>query len=580
MIEKSVLDGIDALARRYPRRRSALAPALLRAQDSVGGFLTKADVTVVAQRLGVSLASAYAVVTYYSMFNKFQVGRHHLRVDSNLPATLAGAGNILEHLRRRLGVEAEEISDDGLFTYSRVEDLASGGSGPSLHVHGRYYENLSPEKVDALLDELRADRIPEWPSGLRTGGSRDILLRHVDIPDMARFEIARSQGAYRAYAMASAMNPETLIRMVKDAMLRGRGGAGFPTGMKWSYVAREEGKPTYLVCNADEGEPGTFKDRVLLEFDPHLVVEGIAIAAHALGVRTAFIYIRGEFGWIADGLERAIGEARDARAIDIDIIVHRGAGSYVCGEETALIESLEGRRGQPRLRPPYPVASGLYGCPTVIHNVETLSCLPFIVREGPEAFLRFGTELSRGTKLFSVCGHVAKPGVYEFPLGTALSTVLEAAGGAIGVRKAVVVGGLSSPILTASEAENLYLDFESCAHAGSALGSGGVMVLNDSVDMPEFALRALEFYAAESCGQCTVCREGSGMLAALLRRLVEGQGTVRDLNALPGLCATMDGATLCPLGTSFARVVGAIFAKFEPEFRTLLPGASQRTAST
>ena len=253
--------------------------------------------------------------------------------------------------------------------------------------------------------------------------------------------------------------------------------------------------------------------------------------------------------------------------IDIDIIVHRGTGSYVCGEETALIESLEGRRGLPRLRPPYPVASGLYGCPTVVHNVETLSCLPFILREGAKAFLRIGTELSHGTKLFSVCGQVAKPGVYEFPLGTPLSTVLKAAGGIIGSWKAVIVGGLSSPILSADEAENLNLDFESCHHAGSALGSGGVMVLNDSVDMPELALRALEFYAAESCGQCTVCREGSGMLASLLRRLVSGKGTIRDLNALPGLCTTMDGATLCPLGTSFARVVGAIFSKFEPEFR-------------
>jgi NADH:ubiquinone oxidoreductase subunit F (NADH-binding)/NADH:ubiquinone oxidoreductase subunit E len=572
MIEKSVLDEIDALAERYPRRRSALAPALMKAQDSRGGFLARADVTAVAQLLGVGLAQAYAVVTYYSMFNKFQVGRHHLRVDSNLPAMLSGAREIVRHLRDRLGVDAEEMTGDGLFTYSLVEDLASGGSGPALHAHGRYYENLTPEKVDALLDELRADRIPEWPSPLLSGGSRDILLRNIDIPGMSRLETARSHGAYLGLAAAFAMSPEALIREVKEAMLRGRGGAGFPTGMKWSYVSRDEGKPTYLICNADEGEPGTFKDRMLLEFDPHLVLEGMAIASRALGVRTAFIYIRGEFGWLADGLEKAIEEARGAGVMDIDIIVHRGAGSYVCGEESALIESLEGRRGQPRLRPPYPVASGLYGCPTVVHNVETLSCLPFILREGAGAFLGFGTELSRGTKLFSVCGHVARPGVYEFPLGTPLVALLEAAGGILGAWKAVVVGGLSSPILKASEAENLHLDFESLSHAGSALGSGGVMVLNDSVDMPEFALRALEFYAAESCGQCTICREGSGMLASLLRRLVSGQGSIRDLNTLSGLCATMDGATLCPLGTSFARVVGGIFSKFEPEFRKRLSG--------
>jgi NADH:ubiquinone oxidoreductase subunit F (NADH-binding) len=327
----------------------------------------------------------------------------------------------------------------------------------------------------------------------------------------------------------------------------------------------------YLICNADEGEPGTFKDRQILEFNPHLLIEGIAIAAYAVGSEQAFIYIRGEFAWIADILKTAIDEARaDGQLDHVGIVVHRGAGSYVCGDETAQIESLEGRRGNPRAKPPFPASFGLYGCPTIVNNVETLASVPYIVQNGAEAYKKIGIPNNYGPKIFGVSGHVNKPGVFEYPLGTPLKTILDAAGGVKGKLKGIIVGGLSVPILTAAEAEGLSLDFDSCLKAGTSLGSGGIIVINDTVSIPELALRTIEFYHHESCGQCVPCREGSLVVESKLRGLVEGRGTRGDIDLVLQLCGTIRGLTICPTGEAFSMPIQAMVTKFRPEFEALV----------
>ncbi|EKD50059.1 MAG: hypothetical protein ACD_62C00667G0002, partial [uncultured bacterium] len=348
--------------------------------------------------------------------------------------------------------------------------------------------------------------------------------------------------------------------------------AGFPAGTKWGFISHNETRPVYLICNADEGEPGTFKDRQIMEHDPHLLIEGIAIAAHAIRAKKAFIYIRGEYRWISHILENALAEASKAGYLEhVDIVVHRGGGSYVCGDETALIESLEGKRGNPRRKPPFfPAAVGLYGCPTTVNNVETLACLPYLFQNGADAFFKFGTIGNSGPKLFGVSGHVNKPGVFEFELGVPLSTILQAAGGVKGTLKGVIVGGLSVPILTPDEAADLKMDFDSCLKKGTMIGSGGVIVLNDTVSIPHLALRAIRFYAHESCGQCTPCREGSQAIQSLLKNLVAGLGKSSDIDTILHLCAKIQGLTLCPLGSAFAMPIEAMVTKYRSEFEMLL----------
>jgi NADH:ubiquinone oxidoreductase subunit F (NADH-binding) len=301
------------------------------------------------------------------------------------------------------------------------------------------------------------------------------------------------------------------------------------------------------------------------------LIEGIAIAAHAIGAKLAFIYIRGEFSWIADILDKSIAQAKEAGKLgELDIIVHRGAGSYVCGEETALIESLEGKRGNPRLKPPFPALKGLYGCPTIVNNVETLASLPFIVSKGAAEFKKFGSSNNYGFKIFGVSGHVNKPGAYEFPLGSPLTRIIKAAGGVKGKLKAVIVGGLSVPILTADEAENLKMDFDSCLAAGTMLGSGGIIVINEDTSIPEISLRTIEFYCHESCGQCVPCREGTWLVKELLTRILNGYGTSADIDAILNLCHVVPGSTLCPVGDAYAIPIRTMITKFREEFEAMV----------
>ncbi|MEW6210887.1 MAG: NADH-quinone oxidoreductase subunit NuoF, partial [Acidobacteriota bacterium] len=391
----------------------------------------------------------------------------------------------------------------------------------------------------------------------------------------------RERGGYRALEKALAMEQSAVIEEVKTSGLRGRGGAGFPTGMKWSFVPRNTGKPTYLLCNADESEPGTFKDRLLLERDPHLLIEGMAIAAYALDCHLSYIYMRGEFGFLVETVESALGEAYKAgllgpsvmgRDFALDIHLHLGQGAYICGEETSLIESLEGNRGYPRIKPPFPAVSGFLASPTVVNNVETLAALPWIITNGGAAYAQMGTERSKGTKLFSVSGHITRPGTYEVELGYPLMDFIRNESG--GMRdgralKAVIPGGSSVPVLTASECEGVLLDYESLLKAGSMLGSGGMIVLDETTRMPETLSVIADFYAHESCGQCTPCREGTGWAAKILRNLITGKGKKADIDLLLKIADMMEGKTICPLADADVMPIRSFVTKFRSEFEAL-----------
>lgn len=409
-----------------------------------------------------------------------------------------------------------------------------------------------------------------------------ILTSFIDVEAPHTIEVARAHGVYDGLKKSIAMDRDELIASFKASGLRGRGGAGFPCGVKMSFMPKDPSpqRPSYLICNADESEPGTFKDRVILEKNPHLLIEGMMISSYAMRCSCAFLYIRGEYGHAARVLFEAVEEARKAGFVgknilgsgwDCDLVVHRGAAAYICGEETALMDSLEGGRGNPRLKPPFPAQAGLYGCPTTINNVETLACLPYIVEHGPEAFAAIGrNERNTGPKLFAVSGHVKNPGVFELPMGTPLMELIEDhCGGMLRPDKklkAVIPGGSSVPILRAEECQDLPLDFDAVAERGSMFGSAAVMVMDETTDMVKVLARISHFYSHESCGQCTPCREGTPWLEKVLQRIVRGEGREGDLALLDDMAARMMGTTICPLADAAAMPVRSFVEKFREEF--------------
>jgi NADH-quinone oxidoreductase subunit F len=389
------------------------------------------------------------------------------------------------------------------------------------------------------------------------------------------------------------MQPGDIVNVVKESGLRGRGGAGFPTGMKWSFMKPGDGKPHYLCCNADESEPGTFKDREIMRWTPHALVEGCAIGAYAIGAETAYIYIRGEFDECIRVMEAAIAEAYAAGVIGknamasgkrVDVHVHKGAGAYICGEETALMESLEGKRGNPRIKPPFPAVSGLFAQPTTINNVETLAAVPHILNNGAEWYkaMALSNPKSTGSKLFSVCGNIAKPGNYEIVLGFPFKDFLyDLCGGPPPGRKfkAVIPGGASVPIQTMVEAEATLMDYEGFIAQGTMLGSGGVIVFDDAQSIPRMVARLTRFFAHESCGQCTQCREGTAWTTKILDRIVAGQGTFEDFDTLLELAENMTGKTICVLSDSCAAPVVSGLQKFRHEFEALISGKRSSTVA-
>lgn len=409
-----------------------------------------------------------------------------------------------------------------------------------------------------------------------------ILTKNFGLENLFKIDVYLEHQGYEAVKKAlKEMKPDEILEVVKAANLRGRGGAGFPAGVKWGFVPKDIDKPKYLCVNADEGEPGTFKDRYIMTHDPHLLIEGIIITAFCVGINTAFIYIRGEYEAVAMRLEQAISEAYEkgflgkdilGTGFHLDVYVHRGAGAYICGEETALLESLEGKRGNPRLKPPFPASIGLFGCPTVINNVETVSNIPFIILHGAERFCQEGLPKDGGTRIFGVSGMVKNPGIYELPVGTTLKDIIiECAGGMKEGKKlkAVIPGGMSAPILKADEID-IKMDFDSLVEAKSMLGSAAIIVIDEETSMLDVLARVTKFYSHESCGQCTPCRIGNSWINKIVRRIAEGKGEKDDLDKITQLADNMLGKTLCPLGDAAAMPILSIIQKFRKELETYI----------
>ena len=418
-----------------------------------------------------------------------------------------------------------------------------------------------------------------------------ILTEHINVENIDKFEVYRKMGGYTAVEKAiKKMTPDEIVEEVKKAGVRGRGGAGFPMGMKWSFLAKPEGVPRYLVCNADESEPGTFKDHYLMKTIPHLLIEGMIVSSFALGANKSFIYVRGELMYVINILEKAIAEAKAAGFLgknilgsgyDLELVVQAGGGAYICGEETALLESLEGNRGNPRNKPPFPAVKGLYQCPTVVNNVESIANTPWIVNNGGDAYAAIGIGRSTGTKLISASGHINKPGVYEIPMGITVEDFIYADEWCGGIRpghylKAVVAGGSSVPILpanlilTTAAGEKRLMTYESLSDGsfatGTMLGSGGFIAMDETACIVRNTLTFARFYQHESCGQCSPCREGTGWMAKVLNRIEYGKGSMHDIDLLVDVAKKIEGNTICPLGDAAAWPVASAIRHFRDEF--------------
>ncbi len=576
------VDFVATLKPRYETPKAAMMPLLYEVQARDGYITPEAEIEI-AELLGVSPTEVHESVTFYPLLFQKPVGKYHIQFCHNISCSLVGAEPLIDLLQKELGVGPGEVTEDGLFSYQRAECLGCCADAPVMLVNEELFGRLTAEKVKLIIEQIRAGKKLENDTPLTDTDEIEepVLSANFKVPNAANIKVAESRGAYKALRKAvKEMEPQQILEEVKNAGLRGMGGAGFPAGVKWSFVPKDPTLVKYLCINADESEPGTCKDREIMRRDPHRLIEGSVIAAKAIGVKTAYVYIRREFYEPRDILEKAIKEAYDAgylgknilgSDLEVDIFTHPGAGAYICGEETGLINSLEGKKGWPRIKPPFPAVKGVFDKPTIVNNVETLSNIPYIINNGVAAYRRRGTEKSPGTKLFGVSGHVKRPGIFELPMSFSLRELIYGICG--GMRdghalKAVIPGGSSVPVLTADEID-VKLDFEALQVAGTFLGSGGVIVMDDTVSMP-WALEILErFYAHESCGQCTPCREGVSWMYEILRRMNSGRGKKGDVELLVDLADNIDGQTVCPLGAAAAWPVQAMVKKFRDEFDQL-----------
>jgi NADH-quinone oxidoreductase subunit F len=617
--EKAIAD-IRALQARYPVPRSALGPALYVAQGEAG-WLPPEMMAEVAGLFGLDPTEVGEFASFYHMLNSHrEPGQYHIEICTNVPCILRGSGGLADTLKEKLGITFGQTTPDGVFTLGEVECLGSCATAPMFSCTEkhtgkiRFFEGLdSREGVDEALALISSgqgfETCERWrptgaspassdspqPSGAGAGpfthgGHPDtnILLGRVDKPNSHKIGTYIADGGYETArsVVTGGKTPQQVIDEVKSANVRGRGGAGFPAGQKWSFLP--PGKyPHYLVVNADESEPGTFKDRMIMEYDPHQLLEGIILAAYAIECERAFIYVRGEYYFAAQRLEEAVVEARAkgflgqnifGSSMKLEVVVHRGAGAYECGEETALLTSLEGYRGHPRLKPPFPAVEGLYGKPTIINNVETISNVPHILRNGADWYKQWGTPQSTGFRIFCLSGHVNRPGLYELPHGTTLRELIYEYGGGVtaaaGELKAVIPGGLSVQLLDASQLD-VKLDYENVAAAGSALGSAAVIVIGANQSLVEVARRTLSFYREESCGKCTPCREGTGWLEKILERVESGEGRVDDIALMLVIADMIGGKSFCPFGYAAVWGLQSNLAKFGPEFEAAVGAASE-----
>ena len=598
----------EEFAAHYPpqHRKAAVLHALYLAQEQQG-YITANVARHVAEVIGITTADVEDVVSYYVMFFRNPVGKYVLQVCNTLSCAVAGSERVIEELERKLGVKAGEIDPTGLFTIQPMECLGACDRAPVVMVNNdHWHERLTPEQTPAFVDSIRANGVAalngchlaiegrpesEWRGKTTTPAKpkampdyEPVLTKYTFTPGGHTLDhYVQNQQGYEGLKKALSMTPEQVIEAVKASGLRGRGGAGFPTGLKWQFVDKKSPNPKYIVCNADESEPGTFKDHLLMERNPHLLIEGCVIGCYAIGSKAAYIYIRGEFFHMQPVLEQAIEDARRAGFVgqniqdtgfDCEVYVHRGAGAYEAGEETALLESLEGKRAQPRYKPPFPAVAGLWSCPTAVNNVETLCNVPLVLTRGVEWFASLGPEKNGGPKLFCVSGHVKNPGVFEAPMKVSLRELIFDYAGGIrdGHRlKAVIPGGSSVPILMPDQID-IPASFDDIAKAGSLLGSAAIMVFDDTTDMVWLAENLLHFYRHESCGKCTPCREGTDWLFQLLNRLMKGEGSAKDVSLLKSVADNIKGKTLCAFGDAAATPVLTTLKWFKPEYDAYVKG--------
>jgi NADH-quinone oxidoreductase subunit F len=561
-------------------RRHLLLPALWALQERIG-WISPGGLNEVCRRLTVPPADAYGVATFYALLALEPRPPRVVHVCDDIACRCHGAQGLVAQLEERFGPE-EELSDDGSTTWYRSPCLGQCDRAPAalISIAGEtpFERAQAPVTATAVLGLLAGGEPGPAPSAsLPQAGDPELrLLRRVGVVDPASLDEYRAHGGYAALRRAFELGPEGVLREVKDSKLVGRGGAAFPTGVKWEAVARQPARPHYLVCNADESEPGTFKDRALMEGDPFAVVEAMTIAAYATGCERGYVYLRGEYPEARDALEHALSEARQrgflggdvmGEGFGFDIEVRRGAGAYICGEETAIFESIEGKRGEPRNKPPFPVEVGLFGKPTVVNNVETLvNVLDVVLGSGP-SFAGLGTEGSTGTKLFCVSGHVARPGTYEVRFGTTLREVLDLAGGVPGGKalQAVLMGGAAGGFLGPDDLD-VPLTFEGARKAGTTLGSGVVLVLDETVDLPRLLMRIAGFFRDESCGQCVPCRVGTVRQEEALARLLAGEprgGVERELALIAEVGQCMRDASICGLGQTASSAVESAILRLD-----------------
>ncbi len=614
-IPAPLLAKIDEAISHYPASKRSASLPLLHLWQEHFGYVSDEGVAWIAKKLELQPINILELVTFYPMFRRQPAGATHIRICRTLSCALGGAYELRERVAKAAGIDLAAflegqkkttehghphnpghgnpiaVSPDGKFSMEFVECLASCGSAPVAMVNDNFKEAIDLNKAAELLSVKKSDAttpkvLPPHPREKR------VVFKNIDVagytPDV---ECYLKHGGYAELKKALAMKPEEVVDEVKKSGLRGRGGAGFPCGVKWGFIKRGGPKPTYLICNADESEPGTFKDRYIIHQDPHQLIEGMIISCFAVGANLAYIYIRGEFPEGAQILEKALAEARGrgflgknilGSGFDCEIYVHRGAGAYICGEETGLIESLEGKRAYPRIKPPYfPAVLGLYQCPTIVNNVETLCDVKHILALGGGAeYAKLGKPNNTGTRILCVSGDVVRPGYYEVEVGslTMGELINEVCGGVKPGRKlkAVIPGGSSAKVLKAGERyklkdreiglEDIPMDFDTLAACGSMAGSGGVIVMDDSRDMVWALNNINEFYAHESCGQCTPCREGAQWMRKITDRIVAGGGTDKDPETLVKVADNIAGKTICAFGEACSWPVQSFVAKFREEF--------------
>jgi NADH-quinone oxidoreductase subunit F len=607
---------VDAAIVQYPpeQKRSAALPLLHLWQEHFG-FISGEGINWIADRLELQPINILELVTFYPMLRQKRAGRTHIRVCRTLSCAMAGSYRVMENLCATAGITRGQsglhdpllVSKDGKVSVEFVECLASCGSAPVCMVDDELRENVDPNAVADLFLNQRPVTPELGEGGLNISHQtsahpleRRLVFKNIGRPDWTTdINCYLNDGGYEELKKAITMSRTDILNEVKTSALRGRGGAGFHTGVKWSFIKPDEKKPVYLICNADESEPGTFKDRYIIHQDPHQLLEGILISCYALNVRTAYIYIRGEFPEGTKILERAIEEARKKKFLgknildskfDVEVFIHRGAGAYICGEETGLIESLEGKRAYPRIKPPYfPAVLGLYMCPTIVNNVETLCHVKHIIAMGGAEYSRLGRPGNTGTRIVCVSGDVVRPGYFEIEVGavTMGQLIYEMAGGMKFGRqlRAVIPGGSSAKVLRADEhfklkdkqsdgstvereisIDEIPMDFDSLAACGSMAGSGGVIVLDDSRDMVWALNNINEFYAHESCGQCTPCREGALWMKKITDRMLLGGGVMQDPATLKTVADNIAGRTICAFGEACAWPTQSFVDKFPEDF--------------